>query len=406
MADTVPLYARQPIFNRRRDVVAYELLFRGGGGNQAVFPDGNMATAQVLLKVFGENDIHDVIGEHKAFVNYTRTLICTPPPLPSRQLVVEVLEDIRADDEVLAGLKRLREAGYQIALDDFLVTPDTLAMVKYADYIKVDVLALSTAELHKIATRLRPLGKTLLAEKVETHEMMSLCEQLGFELFQGYFLCRPEIIKGVAVSEGKQAVLRLIAVVNDPDVEMQEIITTIATDPSLSYKMLKLVNSSAIGLSRKIESLGQAVTLLGLRAIRNWATFLLMANASDKPQELCVISMCRAKFCEQLGIKAGGRALGDACFTVGLLSNLDAFLDLPMEKLLEKLKLSDEISAALLERHGTMGDILSLVSHYERGNWQEVNWTLLADMGVEAADINQCYSHSVAWASESVSSQR
>ncbi|WP_026337727.1 EAL and HDOD domain-containing protein [Teredinibacter turnerae] len=405
MPDVVPLFARQPIFDRSYEVVAYELLFRQSHANAAEITDGDMATAQVLLKVFGENQIQEVIGNHKAFVNYTRKLVCTPPPLPSKQLVVELLEDIPFDNEVAAGLKKLRRAGYEIALDDFELTAKTQPLLAFADIVKVDVLAHSREGLAAIVEHLRPYNKTLLAEKVEDHQTMQFCLELGFKLFQGYFLCKPQIVQGISVSEGKQAIIKLISVLNDPEVEFDTIVQTIATDPSLSYKILRLVNSSAIGLPRHVESLNQAVTLLGLSAIRNWASYLLMANSSDKPRELCVISMSRAKFCEQLAKQINGRAMADAGFTVGLLYNLDAFLDMPMAELMERLRLAENLSEAIIHQRGTLGEILQNVLHFERAQWQHVNWKFFAEYSIDEEQLTAIYSNSIHWATETVSSQ-
>lgn len=405
MAEVVPLFARQPIFDRSYEVVAYELLFRQSHTNAANFTDGDMATAQVLLKVFGENQIQEVIGNHKAYVNYTKKLVCTPPPLPSKQLVVELLEDIEVDDDILSGLSALKKAGYQIALDDFELNDATEKLLEFADIIKLDVLTRSIKELNGLVNQLQPYKKRLLAEKVEDHQTMQHCLDLGFELFQGYFLCKPQIIQGVAISEGKQAILKLISVLNDPKVEFETVIQTIATDPSLSYKILRLVNSSAIGLPRQIDSLTQAVTLLGLTAIRNWATYLLMANTSDKPRELCVISMCRAKFCEMVCHAIGGRSLAEAGFTVGLLYNLDAFLDMPMRELMERLRLSDTIKEALLEKQGVLGRILENVLCFERGAWDSIEWQFLEHNKLAPKEINTIYGTSISWATETVNSQ-
>ncbi len=399
-----PLFARQPIFDRNKKVIAYELLFRQSNRSHAQVLDGDMATVEVLVKVFGENQIPNIIGDNKAFVNYTRNLICNPPPLKSKQLVIEVLEDIEPDEEVLAGLSNLKKKGFQIALDDYVLNKKTLAFLPYADFIKVDVLSLSAAELVRMTQKLRPLKIKLLAEKVEDHEMMRHCLELGFDYFQGYFLCKPEIIEGVKVKEGKQALMKLISVINDPAVEYDSIITTIASDPSLSYKILQLVNSSAIGLPRAIESLPQAITLLGITNIRNWSNFFLMANNSDKPSELCVISMTRAKMCERIGGHKGGKHVGEACFTAGLFSNLDAFLDISMEQILAKLLLSEDLAAALLDRSGELGQVLSLVQAYERGNWSDINWKFVTQCNLEAEQLNAFYLESVAWATAVVNS--
>jgi len=403
MKDKTPLFARQAIYNHKQEVVAYELLFRSANsGNAAGKIDGDQATAKVLLKGFGEHSFEELTGGLKAFVNFTRKLLLDPPRLPKNKLVIEVLEDITPDSEVLTALDKLKSRGYKIALDDFLLNNETQKFVPFADYIKVDVLNMQKKELESHTKKLKTHNKILIAEKIEDHETMQYCIDLGFKYFQGYFLCKPEIVTGVNISESKQLVLKLINQVNDPEVEIDDIVRTIATDPALSYKVLRLINSSAMGLPRKIESLNQAVTMLGITAIRNWATFLLLANDDSKPKELCVITMCRAKFCEALGTEIGGRQLGDACFTVGILSNIDAFINMSMQEVLKRLNLATTIEDALLNKQGELGKILEVVVAYERGHWAKVDWAFLRSQGMQANQANMLYGNSIIWATQMV----
>lgn len=303
MSQTLPLLARQPIFNRKMQVVAYELLCRSIEMQAGKFEDGDMASSQVLLHTFTELSIHNVVGSHQAYINFTRTLLLTPPPFDRQQLVVEVLEGQKVDAQMLHSLKNLREQGYTIALDDFELSDETRDLVAYADIIKLDVLQLSKEKVLSHIAYLQPLGITLLAEKVETYEMLEFCLTAGFDLFQGYFLARPKIIKGKKITENKQTVLQLLSVLHNPNVAIEKIEQLISRDPMLSYKLLRLVNSAAFSLPRTIESLRQAITLLGLNIIKNWVNLLAMANLGDKPLELSIAALTRARLCESIATK-------------------------------------------------------------------------------------------------------
>lgn len=403
MPELLPLLARQPIFNRRMQVVAYELLCRNSNINQADFTSGDSASSQVLLHTFTELSLQSVVGKHKAFINFTRTLLITPPPFDRSQLVVEILEDTLVDQELLDGLAQLRREGYTIALDDFVLNDSTRPLLPHADIIKLDVLALSERELQQHIDHLKPKGYTLLAEKVETYEMLEHCKQLGFELFQGYFLARPKIIKGRKISESKQAVLQLLAALHDPNISIIQVERLLSQDPVLSYKLLRLVNSAAFALPRTIESLRQAITLLGLDLIKNWVNLLAMANLGNKPMELSVAALTRARMCEVIAQVMRNHKRQDAFFTVGLLSTLDAFMDVPLEVLLSNLSLSRELTEALLQHSGHEGKVLDIVEHYERGEWDKIDWSYLETFNIAPSLLSQTYLESLEWVSETVS---
>lgn len=405
MSSYTPIFARQPIFNGDLDVIAYELLFRQSNKNHAAVVEGDLASSQVLNNAFIENRIADVLGKKHAFINFTRNLLVAPPPLPAKQLVIEVLEDIEADKEVMEGIVSLRKQGFKIALDDFEITESTKRMLPLAHIVKVDVLAHDDAGLLKITKLLKPFKVKLLAEKVETHDMLKKCQDFGFDWYQGYFLSKPQIVKGVKVSQGRQAILQLISTITNPKVEVDEIVEAIASDLRLSYKFLQLVNSPAVGLSTQVGSLTQAITLLGIDKVRSWATFFLMANNDDKPRELCVLSLSRAKFCELLTSKIQDANMGETAFTVGLLSNIDAFLDMPMDKIVKELNLSTPIEVALIQQEGLIGEILRCAAWYEKGEWTKVDWKLLSKHKFTSKQLNQYYTESVTWASQTVEDQ-
>lgn len=397
MSELLPLLARQPIFNRKMQVVAYELLCRSCDLSEYTADGGDMASSQVLLHTFTELSIHSVVGHHQAFINFTRTLLMTPPPFDRRQLVVEVLEGQQIDAQMLHSLRSLREQGYTIALDDFELTDETRDLIPYADIIKLDVLQLSPQQIREHIDYLKPFGLTLLAEKVETYEMLEYCKDAGFDLFQGYFLARPKVIKGRKITENKQAVLQLLSVLHDPDVPLERVEQLVAHDPMLSYKLLRLVNSAAFALPRTIESLRQAITLLGLDIIKNWVNLLAMANLGDKPVELSIAALTRARMCEIIAATMSGKKRQDTFFTVGLLSTLDAFMDAPLEVLLGNISLSEQLNEALLKHLGDEGKVLDIVECYERAEWDKIDWEYLHSRSISPDALSHIYLDSLAW---------
>lgn len=397
-----PLLARQPIFDMDMNVFAYELLCRDSHENRANIIDGDKASSQVLLRTFTDLSIVDVVGEHKAFINFTRNLLLNSPPFSRTQLVVEVLEDQLIDNKMLAALGQLRAQGYTIALDDFTLNNNSVKMLEYADIIKLDVLALSDAELEYHVKYLKPLGVKLLAEKIETYEMLDRCKNMGFELFQGYFLSHPQIMLGKKYAESRQIIVQLLAQLNDPRTDIEQIEQIISQDPVLSYKLLKLINSAAFHFVCKIESLRQAITLLGLIQVRSWITLLSMANIDGKPRELSVTTMVRARFCQTLGEAMSGVKRGDTYFTVGLLSTIDAFMDSPLDDLLSKISISDVLTNALLHHQGLEGKVLEVVKLYENARWEEIDWEMLEASGVDQSALSHFYTESLVWVTDAL----
>jgi len=402
MSDSFPLLARQPIFNTQMRVVGYELLCRSSHVNQASFSNGDAASSQVLLNAFTELSIANVVGGHLAFINFTRNLLETPPPFDRNQLVIEVLEGQKVDASMLHALKVLREHKYTIALDDFVLTPETQSLIPYADIIKLDVLQLSAQEVIAHVKYIKPFGIQLLAEKVETYEMLEFCKSAGFDLFQGYFLARPQIISGRKMSDNKQSVLQLLGALQDPDVAVEKIEKMLARDTVLSFKLLRLVNSAAFGLSRKIDSLKQAIMLLGLNKIKNWVNILAMSNLGDKPHELSVSALTRARMCELIANQLTGTQKADGYFTVGLLSTLDAFMDAPMTTLLDSISLSKHINDAILKQMGNEGKVLEITTAYERGDWANIDWDYLSENNISAKQLAQIYLDTLAWVNTTI----
>ncbi len=392
--------ARQPIYDRDLQVYAYELLYRSGPVTAGVAAD--RATAAVLGSAFGDLGIERLVGDKRAFVNFTRNLLIGDQiaALPPEVIVVEVLEDVPPDAQVLAALRGLSQRGYTIALDDFDFREELIPLVEVADIVKVDIAPLDEADLRRNAARLAEWPVRLLAEKVETPEEFELCKSLGFHYFQGYFFCHPRVVHGRSPTANRQALLQLISKVVDPAVEFEELSGLIAREPSLTYRLLRVVNSAHIGLDRRVESLRQALVFLGLRQLRTWISFMMFAGLRDKPDELLVVSLTRARMCELMARQLG---LGtpDTYWTLGLLSTLDAFLDLEMSTILGQLPLSPEMNAALLDGAGVKGAVLRCALDHERGAWTVPEGLALSD-----AQIQSAYQDALGWAREIVATAR
>ncbi len=387
---------RQPIYDRKLGVYAYELLFRTADMNRAAITDGDKATSDVIINTFLEIGLDNIVSNRLAFINLTRSFFVNEHSisLPKDRVVLELLEDIEADDEVVAGVKRLTDQGYTIALDDFIYHESLKPLVQLANIIKIDIMALDRDEVRDHVQALRKHPLRLVAEKVETQEEFDYCMELGFDYFQGYFFAQPKVIRGQRLPNNRLAILKLLSRLQDPDISPQQLEDLIAQDVAFSYRILRYVNSASFALPRTIESIQQAVVILGLKSIKSWTTLLAMSQVDNKPAELVITAMVRAKMAEELA-KAQKADRPDSFFTVGLFSALDALMDNSMEEILTQLPLADHISDALLHRQGIHGEVLSCVLAYERGQWEQIKPTRLS-----RSQIRDCYLTAVQWAGE------
>ena len=400
MSDQHILLARQPIFDVDIRVSAYELLFRSDNTANANVLDGDSATSQVFLNAFNELDISEVVQHHPAYINFTRNLILNPPPFDKKRFVIEVLEDIEADQELVDHLQKLKDAGYTIALDDFVYDTKWDPALKIADIVKIDVLAFDEEEIKRHVALLKPFDVTLLAEKVETHEMFHFCKDLGFTLFQGYFLSKPEQVKGRKVPANKLVVLNLLTQLQNPNAELGKIAAVIAKDPVLSVKLIKLVNSAAFSGRREITSLQHAVSMLGLRQVKSWATLLSLSTMADKPNALSMLAMTRAKMAQLLAECFTNSTDSDAYFTTGLLSNLDAFFDVELQEIVSSMPLSPLVVDGLLRGNGPIGTVINTVIAYEQAQWDKLDIAALEKLNIGTGELENAYRESIRWASQ------
>ena len=402
--DSGVLLARQAIYDTKLRIHAYELLFRSHHSSDvAGVQDGDQATSAVLLNAFSSLPLEDVLEGKPAFVNFTRRLLDHPPPIDASRLVVEVLEDVVIDADTIAAIGRLKQLGYTIALDDYIYTEGHHELVKLADVVKIDVLANNLAAVRNLAAQLRPYGATLLAEKVETLEVFDACKAMGFQLFQGFFLSRPQLVKGRVLNGDQRTVLQLLSVLRKPDVDFRQIEQVIQTDSVLVYKVLRLVNSALFNLQREITSIRQALALLGLEKIRSLTQLLALSNLQNKPTSLFVDVMVRARLGQLLAERAHRDGLdGETQFTVGLLSSLDVFLGLELGQILDSIAIADNIKDAILERSGDSGALLSAALAYERADFDHIEWPQLDALGIDSETLRDSYLESLRWANDTV----
>jgi len=392
---------RQAIYDKQLKVSAYELLSRSNAEHNESFVgehNANLATTNVMLNALTEIGLQQLVGNHPAFINLTYDFLigeCAIPDLRN-QLVLEILEDVEVNDELVAAVKKLSDSGYMIALDDFIYNDKMLPLVEIADIIKIDILLLDEQGLREHVKKLRQFNVRLLAEKVETQEEYELCKELGFDYFQGYFFCKPKIVESQRAPANRITIINILAQLQDPNVQIEKLEELISQDLALSYRLLKYINSAAFALQREVDSIHHAIVMLGLNTIRSLANLMLMSNIDDKPHDLLVIAIIRARMCEELSLHVD-KKMKDTFFTAGLFSVIDALMDRTMEDIVSQLPLSAELKDALLEQKGIVGDALKCCIAFERADWEKVQFS-----GIEQSIIQKAYFDAVIWSNEAM----
>jgi EAL and modified HD-GYP domain-containing signal transduction protein len=387
--------ARQPILDRSARLIGYELLFRAHEAVTAEVLDHREATAAVIVDGLLDVGLLDLVGESLAYLNVSRDFLLSvrPLPLPAKHVVLELLEDQVVDDELLEVLEELVEQRFTIALDDFRLTPETEQLLKYAQIVKVDVLEHTGQVLEDLVARLgahRP-SLTLVAEKVETREEFEHCCELGFQAFQGNFFASPSRVQRQRLpSQGLTALSAMadLSATEDFD-ELQRIITR---DAGMSMRLLRYANSAYLSLPRRVGSVQEGLVWLGAMTVRRFALMVALASARDVPDVLLVTALVRARMCQLLS-GAGEGTAGDSYFTVGLFSVADALADAPMQHVIEQLPFRDDIAAALLHGSGELGELLTEVMTYQRGDFDAAS-----ELIGRHPDIEQIYREATMWA--------
>jgi EAL and modified HD-GYP domain-containing signal transduction protein len=307
---------------------------------------------------------------------------------------VEIAPDTLVDTELLTTIRALATQGYTITLPDVLAYAHLYPLVDVAGIILFDLSTHASAVIQEHVAQLQPYAVKLLAREVNTPEDFAFCHTLGINYVQGHFFCQPDVLKGQRVSTNRLSIMQVLAKLMQPDTEFEELEALVRCDVSLSYKLLRLINSSFFGLSRNITSIRQALLLLGMKQVTTWVSLMLLAGVDDKPHELAVTAMMRARMCELLA-KAMSQKNAETFFLVGLFSVLDAVMDRPLSELLAALPLAEEVSRALLHHEGLYGAILHAVLAYERGDWKPVK-----QLGLDSDVINDAYLQAIAWSRE------
>ena len=380
----LPLLARQPILDHNLQITGYELLCRPlpQDDQQWQEANGDYATSEVVIGAYQELGFDKVTGGLPAFINFTRNWLFNPPMVSANILVAEILEYVHADEQTIGAIEKLRRLNYQIALDDFIAEPHQIDLLPYVDIVKVDLLRLD--HIDQLAPMIRQYqrpGLTWLAEKVETPEEYERCREAGCTLFQGYFFAKPVIMYGRRIPDNKVTVLQLLSTLNDPEASIDDVARVLQSEPQLSFRLLQLINSAAVGIATEVTSISRAIMLAGLDRMKTWANVLSLGQLSDKPAVLREQAVLRGFLAQNLA-RLGGQAEEHTAFTLGLFSVLDAFMDVTMEEVCERLKLPPDLSEALLHHSGSYGEILKLVVSNEMADWPDANWQALSVMGI------------------------
>lgn len=379
---------RQPILDRNQEIVGYELLFRSADMDHAVFESYSHASSNVITHALSSFGMIEVLGGKFGFINVPLGLLLSEmlELLPIGQTVLELLEMIQLDDQVLERCRELKELGFLLALDDHEFDEVNHEIYYVVDIIKIDILLTGMDALPEVVRQLRKYPVKLLAEKVETVEQFKVCYELGFELFQGYFFARPVVLNRRKIDVSGLALLKLLQQLTMGD-GLEAIEMTFKENPSLSYNLLRLVNSVALGMREKIKTLRHAILLLGMNPLRRWTQLSLFAghDARSMNNPLLEMAAIRGRLMEIMLKRVKGRTASDeqaeAAFMVGILSLLDVLFETPMEEIIANLNLNDDVSLALLEREGPLGKMLMLAEKLEVTDFDAVT-VLLGECGV------------------------
>lgn len=397
--------ARQPILGRNQRLVAFELLFRSANGGDANVTDHAAATAAVISHA-SQLGMAKVVGERLAFVNVDEIVLMSDFVrfLPHDKVILEILETVQATPAVIARVRELKEFGFKFALDDVVdESEDVRKLVDLVDIIKIDVQAVPVHTLPALVAALNGRNKKLLAEKVETVEEFETCMALGFEYFQGYYFARPAILSGKKIAPSELVILRLLDLINS-DADNAEIERAVKRDALISLNLLRLVNTPAAGARGRIDSLTEALYVLGRQQLQRWLQILLYAKpgaAVELNSPLLQMATTRGKLMELMTQKVQG-ASAETGFTVGIMSLMDALFSMSMQDILGTVVVADEVRAALLEREGVLGDMLRVVELLENPKRGPDLARSLKALGLSAKVMREIEMDAFGWVNELV----
>ena len=408
-AQNMPLFlGRQPILGREQQLFAYELFFRDGliaTGNRAEILDPTHATATVIANAFAELSNNDVLGPYRAFINVGLDILFGDliEALPQHLVALEILESVKPTPEVLARCQQLHDLGFMLAVDDVIeVNESSRPLLALADIIKVDIQNMEADRLRAVVEQLKPFGKKLLAEKVETAEQLSLCQSLGFDLFQGYFFAKPTLIVGKKLNPSQLVLIRLLGLVFE-DADTTAIEAAFKTEPGLTVNMLRLTNSVACGLSINITSLRHAITILGRRQLQRWLQLLIFTTPKGGTQgvnPLLQLAATRGRVMELLAerVVPRNREFADHSFMVGIMSLMPTLLGIQMADILGQLPVALRVKQALMDYAGQHGLMLRLVEATEQPDPGALEEPLSHLSAINADFLGACLTQGLAWA--------
>lgn len=393
--------ARQPIFNRRKKIFGYELLFRDATAKYDATIDGDVATSSVLGNSFFNIGMDNLIGGKKSFINFTQNLLIQKVPLllPSQETVVEILETVQPTPELIQACREIAQKGYTLALDDFTYTPELKPLIEIANIIKFDFRSTSLDDIESYLKLIQRHDElSLLAEKVENYDEFRAAKEMGFDYFQGFFFSKPELVKGKEISSSQLSLLRIMAEVNSPGFEFANMEKLIAPDVSLSYKLLRYINSAFFAKAQDIASIQQALVYMGETEIRRFVSLIAMSSlAKGKPDELIRTACIRGKFCELLAVETSASVSSAELFTLGMFSLIDAIVDQSMDRVMKELPLADHIKDALVFRKGELIGYLALMEYYEKGQWGLMS-RVAGALKISEAKLPDLYQQACQWA--------
>jgi len=385
------MVARQPIYNNQMGVFGYELLFRSAGGEKERF-EPVKATSRVLASTVLDFDLEAFSQHRKLVINVTRAFldVMQDIPLPANQIILDIPDNCIIDIKLISKLKELKAAGYGISLGGYKNLKDQ-RLLPLADIFKVDVRRFNIDKLDLLIKFLRRYSRlSLLALKVETmEEYRTYCDK-GFDFLQGYFLSKPRIYENRELATSELSILQLLSTVYDFETPVEELEKIITHDASLSYKLIKLVNAPFFRVMREIDSIQQAIVLLGRKEISKWASLLMLSGLKGKPVALMEIALLRSKTCELLAERADLQTQN--YFSVGMFSALDLLLKQPIKKILSHLPLTEEFKSAVVEHQGVLGEALSCALAFENGEWSDISF---ADL--DNSELFEAYYQAIDW---------
>jgi EAL and modified HD-GYP domain-containing signal transduction protein len=393
--------ARQPVFDVHKKLFAYELLFRQTLGLSLGELSGDRATTSLLSTAFLTEGIEKIAGNRPCFINFTENLLLKEiaHSFPKNKIIVEILEDVSPTPEVIEACRHLSQQGYILALDDFVYAKALLPLVELTNIIKIDYRLSTPQEIERLQYRLSRFSIKYLAEKIESYEEFEHARKLGFHYFQGYFFAKPESLRITEIASNKTSLLRLLMEVNKQETSVKKLEEIIEADVAISYKLLRYINSSFFYLLNQVDSIRQAIVYLGEREIRRFVTLVIVSElAADKPTELVRLSVIRARWCELLAEHSQRAQDVSEVFLLGLFSLIDAILDMPMEQMMGKLPLSDEVKEALTARQGPLAPFLQAVMFYEQGDSKQCLQALRM-IKVDPAKVYDLYLEAVKFSS-------